>query len=243
VLFPYPWSQIVKIKNSVAFVTGANRGLGLAFVKALLAGGASKVYAGVRDTSSIALPGVQPVRLDVNSAEDIAAAVRECGDVSLLINNAGITLGTSFLANDRLAAARAEMETNYFAPLALSQAFAPILAQQGGGAIINVLSVLSWINLPQYASYSASKAAAWSLTNGLRGELRAQGTRVLGLHVGYMDTDMVRDVVAEKTPPEQVARQTLAALEAGLDEVLADDVSRQVKGSLSEEKAVYLQSL
>jgi NAD(P)-dependent dehydrogenase (short-subunit alcohol dehydrogenase family) len=234
------WEPTMNVSNSVAFVTGANRGLGLAFVRALLAGGARKVYAAARDPDSIKLPGVTPVRLDVTNADEVEAAARARVDVDLLINNAGISRGRAFLSPDAIQAARAEMETNYFGPLLVSRAFSPILARNGGGAIVNVLSALSWVNLPTSATYSASKAAAWSLTNGLRGELRTQGTQVLGLHVGYMDTDMTARIDAPKSRPEDVVKVTLAALEAGGEEVLADEVSRSVKQGLSAERGVYL---
>ena len=231
----------MKIQNAVAFVTGANRGLGAAFAKALLAAGAHKVYAGARDPDSVTLPGVTPIRLDVTRPEEIAAAARECGDVDLLINNAGISRGgEGFLAAGGLEAARAEMETNYFGPLGVAKEFAPILGRNGGGAIVNVLSVLSWVTFPRVAGYSASKAAAWSLTNGLRNELRGQGTQVLGLHVGYMDTDMARHVEGPKSRPEDVVAQVLAALEAGGEEVLADELSRNVKKGLAAEPGVYM---
>jgi NAD(P)-dependent dehydrogenase (short-subunit alcohol dehydrogenase family) len=228
------------LKNSVALVTGANRGLGLAFTRALLERGARKVYAGARDPSTVTLPGVIPVRLDVTHPEQIEALAREAGDVTLLVNNAGIFRGGSLLGADALRSAREELETNYLGPLATSRAFAPVLARNGGGAIVNVLSVLSWVTLPGTAGYSASKAAAWALTNGLRNELRPQHTQVLGLHVGYIDTDMVRGVDAAKSTPEEVVRQTLAALEADQDEILADDISRKVKQGLSLQPGVYL---
>ena len=122
----------------------------------------------------------------------------------------------------------------------VSRAFAPILARNGGGAIVNVLSALSWVAFPSSSTYSASKAAAWAFSNGLRNELRGQGTQVLALHVGYMDTDMVREVAAPKSKPEDVARQTLEALEAGKSEILADEVSRRIKQNLSAEPGVYL---
>jgi NAD(P)-dependent dehydrogenase (short-subunit alcohol dehydrogenase family) len=231
----------MKMDNAVAFITGANRGLGLAFAKALLAGGARKVYAAARDPASVTLPGVTPIRLDVTNADEIAAAARECGDVELLINNAGIARGKAFIAADSLEAARAEMETNYFGPLEVSKAFAPVLARNGGGAIINVLSALSWVNFRSSATYSASKSAAWSLTNGLRNELRGQATQVLALHVGYMDTDMTARLVnTPKSRPEDVVKTTLEALEAGGEETLADDVSRSVKKGLSAEPGVYI---
>lgn len=230
----------MKIQNSVALVTGANRGLGLAFTQALLAGGASKVYAAARDPASIKQEGVQPIRLDVTSPEDVAAAARDLGDVTLVINNAGIIRGSGFLGENGVEAARAEFETNFFGPVLVSRAFAPILGRNGGGAIVNVLSALSWVAFPASSTYAASKAAAWSFSNGLRHELRGQGTQVLALHVGFMDTDMVRDVTAPKSKPEDVARQVLEALEAGKSEILADEVSRRIKQNLSAEPGVYL---
>jgi NAD(P)-dependent dehydrogenase (short-subunit alcohol dehydrogenase family) len=229
----------MQVSNSVALVTGANRGLGRAFIQALLARGARKVYAAARNPGSIDIPGVVPLKLDVTSADDIAAAVAAAPDLTLLINNAGISRGTALLATGALDAARAELETNVLAPIGLSAGFAPALARNGGGAIINVLSALSWINIAGAATYSASKAAAWSVTNGLRGELRGQGTQVIGLHLAYMDTDMARHVTGPKVSPEAVAAAALDGLEAGQVEVLADGVSQQVKQNLS--AGVYLQ--
>ncbi len=230
----------MKIQDSVALVTGANRGLGLAFTRALLAGGARKVYAAARDPGSVTLPGVQPIRLDVTKPDEVAAAARDLPDVTLLVNNAGVLRGSGFLSPGGIDAVRAELETNFFGPLTLTRAFAPILARNGGGAIVNVLSALSWVSLPTSSTYSASKAAAWSLSNGLRGELHGQGTQLLALHVGYMDTDMIRHVTAPKSDPNDVVRQTLAALEAGKSEILADEVSRRIKQNLSAEPGVYL---
>jgi NAD(P)-dependent dehydrogenase (short-subunit alcohol dehydrogenase family) len=230
----------MKIQDSVALVTGANRGLGLAFARALLAGGARKVYAAARDPASVTLRGVQAIRLDVTNPDEVAAAARDLPDVTLLVNNAGVLRGSGFLSPGGVDAVRAELETNFFGPLALSRAFAPALARNGGGAIINVLSALSWVSFPTSSTYSASKAAAWSLSNGLRGELGGQGTQVLALHVGFMDTDMIRHVTAPKSDPNDVVRQTLAALEAGKSEILADEVSRRIKQNLSAEPGVYL---
>ena len=227
----------MQIKDSIALVTGANRGLGRAFTQALLAGGARKVYAAARDPASVKQPGVEPVRLDVTNVEEVAAAARDLGDVTLVINNAGIIRGSGFLGEKGVEAVRAELETNFFGPVLVSRAFAPILARNGGGAIVNVLSALSWVAFPSSSTYSASKAAAWAFSNGLRNELRGQGTQVLALHVGYMDTDMVREVAAPKSKPEDVARQVL---EAGKSEILADEVSRRVKQNLSAEPGVYL---
>ncbi len=231
----------MQIKDSVAFVTGANRGLGLAFVQALIAGGARKVYAAARTPDSLQMPGVVAVRLDVTSPADIAAAAALCGDVTLLVNNAGImdAQGGLLLQPGSPEAVTREFQTNVLGPLQLSQAFAPILARNGGGAVLNVLSVLSWVSMPGAATYSVSKAAAWSLTNGLRHELRGQGTQVTGLHVGYIDTDMARGVEGAKTPPAEVVRQALLGVEAEWPEVLADEISRQVRAGLSAEQAAY----
>ena len=223
----------MNIEGSVALVTGANRGLGAAFCRTLLDRGATKVYAGARDPATIDHPGLIPVQLDVTSAADIAAAADQCGDVTLLVNNAGIGTGTSALADDALDAARLEFETNVFGPLALAAAFAPALAANGGGAIVNVLSVLSWVSRPTTAIYCASKAAGWSLTNSLRQELLTQHTQVLGLYVGYMDTDMTNGIDAPKSDPVVVAGLTLDGVESGAHEVLADDISRHVRGALS----------
>jgi NAD(P)-dependent dehydrogenase (short-subunit alcohol dehydrogenase family) len=230
----------MKIRDSVALVTGANRGLGLAFTQALVAGGARKVYAAARDPASVRQPGVAAIQLDVTRPEEVVAAARALGDATLVINNAGIDRHGRFLADDGVLALRDELETNLFGPLLVARAFAPILARNGGGAIVNVLTALTWVNLPTSATYSASKAAAWSLGNGLRNELRSQGTQVLALHVGYMDTDMARAVTAPKTRPEDVVAQTFAALEAGKAEVLADEASRHIKHNLSAEPGVYL---
>jgi NAD(P)-dependent dehydrogenase (short-subunit alcohol dehydrogenase family) len=228
----------MKIQNSVALVTGANRGLGLAFAKALLERGAKKVYAAARDPSKVTLPGVVPVQLDVTNPESIAALAQRLQDVSLLINNAGVSKGSGPLAADAVARAREEMEANYFGPLAMTQAFAPILAKQGGGAILNVLSALAWVAMPRTTSYSASKAAAWGLTNGTRNALKEQRTQVVGLHVGFVDTDLTKKIDAPKEQPEDVIRRALEALEAGESEVLADEFSKSLKQNLS--NGVYL---
>lgn len=230
----------MKIRNSIALVTGANRGLGLAFAEALLAGGATKVYAAARDPSKVVLRGVVPLELDITRPEQVAAAARAAGDVTLLINNAAVLSAQPFLGDAAEDAARSALETNFFGTLAMARAFAPVLKANGGGAMINMLSVLSWLNLPTAGSYGASKAAAWALTNGLRNELRAQGTLVVGVHAAFIDTDMARGIQAPKTPPERVVEQALAALEQGVEEVLADEITRGVKRGLGAEQASYL---
>lgn len=230
----------MKLQDATVLITGANRGIGLAFARAALARGARKVYAAARKPSSITLPGVDAIPLDVTKPEDVAAAAQRCGDVTLLINNAGIAAIGDFLAPDAVELARAHLETNFFGPLRMAQAFAPVLARQGGGAIVNVLSVASWLSVPPIGVYSASKSAAWSLTNGLRRELRGQNTQVLGMHMGYVDTDMTHGFDVEKASPDDVVRYTLDALEAGAEEALADGLTRQVKQGLSAEPGVYL---
>ncbi|HEY1147833.1 MAG TPA: SDR family oxidoreductase [Pseudoduganella sp.] len=230
----------MKIKDSVVLVTGANRGLGLALAKAALAAGAKKVYGAARDASTVTLPGLTPVQLDVTNPASVAALARDLGDVSILVNNAGIATGSPVVGEGSIDKLRAEFETNVVGPMALSNAFAPILKQNGGGAIINILSALSWISLPSTGTYSTSKAAAWAVTNGLRGELAAQNTRVVGAHMGYMDTDMTAGIDAPKAKPEDVARIIFEGLESGADEVLADDIARQVRMGLRAERGAYL---
>lgn len=231
----------MKINNSIAFVTGANRGLGLAYAKALLAAGARKVYAGARDPSSVpVLEGLVPVRLDVNKVDDIAAAAAQCGDVDLLINNAGIIGDEPLLGENGVEALHNVLDTNLYGVLAMSRAFAPVLRANGGGALVNMLSALSWASLPGTGAYSVSKAAAWALTNGLRNELRGQGTQVIGVHAGYIDTDMVKDVDSPKSRPEDIAQAVLAGIEAGDSEVLADDTARHVKAGFSATPSLYL---
>jgi len=230
----------MKLDNAVVFVTGANRGLGLAFARQALAAGARKVYAAARDPSSIMLPGVVPVRLDVTDAAQVAQAVAGCADVTLVVNNAGIASMGSLLDADSTAALGAMFDTNVAGLLRVSQAFAPVLAANGGGAFLNVLSVGSWISSPGLGAYAATKSAAWSLTNGLRIALREQGTQVLGLHVGFIDTDLTRGIDLPKLAPAQVVEQAYAALEEGQSEVLIDDISRRVKQGLAAEPGVYL---
>lgn len=233
----------MKVQDSVVLVTGANRGLGLAFAREALARGARKVYAGARDPSTVTLPGVVPVKLDVTKPDDIAAAARTLGDVTLLINNAGIANMGGFLKDDSVESARRHFDTNFFGPLMLSKAFAGTLGTHGGGAIVNVLSIATWINGPALAVYGASKSAAWALTNGLRQELRAQKTQVVAVHAGFIDTDLVRGLDVPKITPESVVQQTLDGLEGGAEEVLTDERTRQVKKGLSSEPGVYLRPL
>jgi NAD(P)-dependent dehydrogenase (short-subunit alcohol dehydrogenase family) len=221
----------MRIEGSTALVTGANRGLGRHFAEELLARGAS-VYAGARDPGSVDLPGVTPVALDITDPVSVAAAAAATGDVTLLINNAGSSTGAGLL-DGPLADVELEMNTHFFGTLAVTRAFAPQLAAGGGGAILNVLSALSWISFPASGAYCAAKSAEWSLTNATRQQLAPQGTLVTALHVGYMDTDMVRRITAPKSDPALVAKLALDGLEAGQAEVLADEVSQGLQAKLS----------
>ena len=230
----------MKISNAVALVTGANRGIGLAFTRELLARGARKVYAGARDPSTITVPGVEPIRLDVTKPDEVAAAAARASNVTLVINNAGVGHVGGFLASDSEEVARRQFETNFFGMLRMSKAFAPALAANGGGALINVLSIVSWVNGGTLAAYAASKSAAWSLTNALRFELAPQKTQVLALHMAFVDTDLVRAIDGPKTSPEDIVKRALDGLEAGLDEVLADERTQLVKQGLTVARPSYL---
>jgi NAD(P)-dependent dehydrogenase (short-subunit alcohol dehydrogenase family) len=230
----------MKIENAVALVTGGNRGIGLAFTRELLARGARKVYAGARNPAAVMQSGVRPLRLDVTDSDDVAAAAKLAPDVTLVINNAGIAESGGFFSPDSEAITRRIFETNFFAVLRMSQAFAPILKANGGGAFLNVLSVASWVNGGELAAYSASKSAAWSLTNAVRSELAPQKTQVLALHMGYVDTDLTRGLDVPKSSSEEIVKRALDGLEAGLDEVLADEITRQVKSGMTAVRPSYL---
>ncbi|MGQ4347968.1 SDR family oxidoreductase [Streptomyces sp. SAS_275] len=217
--------------NVVALVTGANRGLGREFTRQLMTRGAT-VYAAARRPEMIDVPGALPVRLDITDASSIASAAAEAADVTLLVNNAGILTNAPLIDGD-FDDVYQEMETNYFGTLRVTRAFAPVVESNGGGSILNVLSVLSWFHPAQAGAYSASKAAAWALSDASREELASRNILVTGLHVGYMDTDMAAAVTDLKRDPAVVAALALDGLARGAVEVLADDVTRQVKASLS----------
>lgn len=222
----------MKIEGSVAVVTGANRGIGLAFAQALLARGAAKVYAGVRRPEDFTEPGLEPLRLDVTDHDQVAAAARAVPDATIVVNNAGIQAGPALLEGP-LDGARRELEVNYLGTWAVSRAFAPVLAAGGGGALVNMLSVASWRSTERFPSYAASKSAQWSLTNALRVALRDQGTLVVGVHVGWVDTDATVRVDEPKTEPAEVAAQTMDAIARDESEVLVDDTARRVRAALS----------
>jgi NAD(P)-dependent dehydrogenase (short-subunit alcohol dehydrogenase family) len=224
----------MQIEGTIALVTGANRGIGKAFAEELLKRGAAKVYAGVRDVAAVTDPRLVPVELDVTDASRVAAVAAELGDVEIVVNNAGI--GTSATAlTATLDHAREELEVNYFGLVSTTQAFAPVLAANGGGAFVNMLSVVSWVGAPTLATYAASKAAAWGFTNAARVELKRQGTQVVAVHVGPVDTDMGAGLEGDKLPPQTVAAAALDALEAGEPEAVVDELSRGVKSALHDD--------
>jgi NAD(P)-dependent dehydrogenase (short-subunit alcohol dehydrogenase family) len=233
----------MKLDNATVLVTGANRGLGLEFARQALAAGACKVYAGARDPASVTLPGVIPVRLDVNDPAQVDAAAAACGDATLVVNNAGIATMGGLLEPGSIDALRAMFDTNVAGLLRVSQAFAPVLARNGGGAFLNVLSVASWISTPGLGAYAATKSAAWSVTNGLRIALQGQGTQVLGLHVGFIDTDLTRGIDLPKLAPADVVAKAYAALEDGAKEVLIDELSQRVRQGLATDPGIYLDSV
>jgi NAD(P)-dependent dehydrogenase (short-subunit alcohol dehydrogenase family) len=219
------------IAASTALVTGANRGFGRTFAAELLARGA-KVYAGARNPASVDLPGVIPIQLDVTDPASVAAAAREATDVTLLINNAGSSTGADLLTGD-LDKIQLELDTHYFGTLSMIRAFAPHIAANGGGTILNVLSALSWFSSPEAGAYSAAKSAEWSLTNAVRQQLAEQRIRVSALHVGYMDTDMTEGIDAPKSDPAAIAKLALDGIVADDYEIVADEVSRTVRAGLS----------
>jgi NAD(P)-dependent dehydrogenase (short-subunit alcohol dehydrogenase family) len=218
------------VAGKVVLVTGGRRGLGAALVDEVLARGARKVYSTARTAFADARPEVITYGLEVGSADSVAALADITGDVDIVINNAGVSHLDDLLTGswDDITDT---FDTNVFGPLRVTRTFAPILAANGGGALVNVHSVLSWLG--GAGAYGASKAAIWSITNSLRQELQPQHTQVVGVHVGYIDTDMTEGINAPKLPPAEVARRIIDGLEAGASEVLVDELSAQVKAALS----------
>ncbi len=228
----------MELKDTIALVTGANRGIGQAFVEALRNAGVEKIYAAARDTATLAetVAGgggrIKAVKLDVTDPEQVRAAAALASDVTLLINNAGVAIFGGFIATGDLEGARREMDVNYFGTLAMSRAFAPLLKRNGGGAIVNLASIASHVNFPIIGPYSASKAAVHSMTQGLRAELSNQGTQVIGVYPGPVDTDMAKNFDVPKVPPAQIAEAVLKALAEGTEDVYPDPMAAEIHGNL-----------
>jgi len=227
----------MKLRGSTVLVTGANRGLGRALVDALREAGCAKVYAAARRTESLVTDGVvEPIQLDITNAAHVASAAARCGDINILINNAGFAGFTPALGTPTMANARLEMETNYFGTLAMCRAFAPVLKRNGGGALVNVLSVVSWFNAPMQGTYCVSKAAESSLTKAIRFELRAQETLVVGVYAGYFDTDMAAGMWGaenlSKPSPAKIAARVIAGIEDGTEEILTDESAHSLHSTL-----------
>ena len=229
----------MEIEGASALVTGGNRGIGEAFVRALLAAGAARVYVGTRVAANaddlVAELGERAVavELDVTRHDQVTAAARRCSQVSILVNNAGVFTGQTLLGADDLDAARLEMETNYFGTLAMCRAFAPVLARHPSSAIVNVLSAGSLVAVPAMGGYSPSKFAARALTTNVRAELAAQGTTVAALIVGSVDTRMAADVEGGKAAPAQIAAHGIRAIRKGIDEIDTDQMALDVRAQLA----------
>ena len=222
---------MTKLAGSVVLVTGANGGLGAEFVRQAVARGAWRVYATARKPRTWDDDRVVPLALDVTEPASVAAATAAAGDTTIVINNAGVSARGSLLATP-LEQVRAVYETNVFGPLAVAQAFAPVLEKNGGGALVDIHSALSWFSTT--GAYSSTKAALWSVTNTLRLELAAQGTQVVGAHLGYTDTPLTAGLDVDKEDPRDIVAAIYDGLEAGDYEVLADDTSRRIKQNLSQ---------
>lgn len=221
---------MAQLEGSVVLVTGAQGGLGREFVAQALARGAGKVYASARSPQQWDDPRVVPLRIDVTDEASVAAAAQAATDVTVVVNNAGVHGAGSLLASPVSEVERV-FATNVFGALRVAKAFAPALGRNGGGALVDVLSVLSWLAIA--GGYSASKAALWSLTGSLRLELAPQGTQVVGAHLGYTDTPMIAGLDVEKNDPADVVAAIWDAVEAGEPEALVDQVSRDVRAALS----------
>ncbi|WP_030490304.1 SDR family oxidoreductase [Micromonospora chokoriensis] len=228
----------MQISGSIALVTGANRGIGRHFAGQLLERGAAKVYATARTPERIDIPGVETLRLDITDPRSVEEAAAVASDVTLLVNNAGISTFTNLVTGD-LGKIRSELDTHFYGTLSMVRAFAPVLGANGGGTILNVLSAMSWFSYDGANAYGVAKAAEWSLTNGIRLELAGQGTLVTGLHLGSADTDMSAGYDGDKIDPADVVRAALDGIEAGRIEVVADEWSAYVKASLANDPSAF----
>lgn len=223
---------MTQIEGAVVLVTGGSRGIGKSLVQAFYDSGASKVYATARDPRTVTNPDAVPLALEITDPDSVAAAARAASDVTILVNNAGILLGSSLL-DSPMEDIQLEFDTNFFGPLLTTRAFVPVIEANGGGHILNMHSVLSWFTFAGVEAYAATKAALWSQTNSLRLALLDRGILVTGLHVAYTDTDMVAHVDSPKHSPDMVARMAVEGIASNAHEVLVDELTQQVKAGLA----------
>lgn len=228
----------MQIEGSIALITGANGGIGQQLIRVLQSGGIAKIYACARNSQTLSelvasdSNRIVPIQLDVTNPAEVANAAAQCQDVNLLVNNAGVSRDTGLIAAPDLEGARLEMETNYFGTLAMCRAFAPILKANGGGAIVNLLSIVARVNLPFMGSYCASKAAELSLTHGIRAELATQGTLVVGVLPGTVDTKFAAHYPPPKVSPDEVAREALRAVLEEIEEIYPGEQASYLSAEL-----------
>lgn len=237
----------MKLQDATALVTGANRGIGRALVDALVAGDVKKVYATARDVDQLASltaaypEQVVPLQLDVTDGANVAALAGQAEDVTLLINNAG-SLAYGDILDVPTAAIADQLDTNFYGPLEMARAFVPVIERNGGGAVVNVLTLLSMVSAPGMAAYNVSKAAAWSMTQSLRASVEDKNIAVIGVFPGAVDTDMLAGVEMTKTSPVDVARAIVAGIQANLEDIFPDPMSTQVYAAWQQDhKAVERQ--
>jgi NAD(P)-dependent dehydrogenase (short-subunit alcohol dehydrogenase family) len=229
----------VQINGAIALVTGANRGLGRKLAEQLVERGAAKVYGAARRPETVTTPGVTPIRMDITDPSSVAAAAALTGDVTILINNAGMA-STATLLGGTMQDVRAPMESHYYGTLNVTRAFAPQLMANAPTAVLNVVSALSWLHPSVLGAYSAAKAAVWAQTDAVREEFEPHGVSVTALHIGFMDTDMTAEMDAVKTNPAIIAGLALDGVQEGAIEVLTDPMTRQAKAALSQQRIAGL---
>jgi NAD(P)-dependent dehydrogenase (short-subunit alcohol dehydrogenase family) len=225
----------MQIRGSVALVTGANRGLGQRLAQQLVERGAAKVYGAARRPETVTTPGVTPIHIDITDAASVEAAAAATGDVTLLVNNAGVASSATLLGGT-MEEVRAPMESHFFGTLSVTRAFAPQLISNSPGAVLNVVSVLSWMHPAMLGAYAAAKTALWAQSDAVREEFAPHGVAVTALHIGFMDTDMIADLDAVKTDPAIIAGLALDGVQDGVVEVLTDEMTREAKAALSRER-------